>query len=324
MIEGRVEIFRQVESVRVYRVDRGIEVHIGRRVLSADGTANVGVMLKAEVDSKLELVRSSHIAKIVHHLVGVQRPGVGPIVNGIDGHRAIVQRELGDVGRLHEVESELVLTEHKFVGHVGGWSPTPIRREAARLAHRVYQARQAGKNWQATICRVAVGILTSPAPTKVNRILAVQDVIGLKRLIVLALFLAGGEHKARGIETVAQVEPIRQRLSGDESLQGLVQAEALGVVRNDIVGPNIDSRQDIAGCIHGSAGAARGTVPPAHHVAQNTLARLRGKNGSSCSPRIQGSQGLHVGKDEQLVLNDRAADAASINVLHEPALAQSQ
>src|SRR5258708_33711492 len=161
-----------------------MEVQIGGRVLSGDGAANVGVMVKAEVDSKLELVRSSHIAKIVHHLVGVQRPGVCPIVNGIDGYRAIVQRELGDVGGLHEVKSELVLTEHKFVGHVGGWSPTPIRREAARLAHRVYQARQAWEDWQAPVCRVAVSILTSPAPTTVNRVLAFQAGICLQRLIL--------------------------------------------------------------------------------------------------------------------------------------------
>src|SRR5258708_5207237 len=98
----------------------------------------------------------------------------------------------------------------------------------------------------------------------------------------------------------------------------------LGIVGNNIVGANIDSAHYIAGRIHRSAATARGTVPATHHVTQNALAGLRGKDSSSYGLRIQGSQGLDVGKDEQFVLYDRTADAASVDVLHELALAESQ
>src|SRR5260370_42420417 len=97
----------------------------------------------------------------------------------------------------------------------------------------------------------------------------------------------------------------------------------VGVILNDVVCPDVDAREDIAGGIHGSAATARGTVPPSHHVAQDALAGLRSIDGSRYAPRIQGSQGLDVGKNEHLVLIVRAADAPSMDVMHEVALPKS-
>src|SRR6185437_9089466 len=149
--------------------------------------------LVPQIGSNPDRVRSFDPAQVIDKLPGVYRACVGEIVNCGGIHWSRCQRNLVQVRGLLESEREMILTEHEFVRDVRHGVPAPVGRKAARLAYGVDQAARSGKNFQAAVGVIAVGILAAPASSKEECVLRVEDKVGLEGLIVLALVLRRGE-----------------------------------------------------------------------------------------------------------------------------------
>src|SRR5205085_1208576 len=108
-----------------------------------------------------------------------------------------------------------VLPQHYFVGDVRFRVPAPITGEAARLADGRHQASAAGKDLEAAVGVVAIGVLAPPASAEKDRVPVVDDVIGLEGFIMLPFALRSAEVVSGGVEAIADEEVVGQRRGRD-------------------------------------------------------------------------------------------------------------
>src|SRR5262249_52328337 len=149
-----------------------------------------------------------------------------------------------------------------------------VECEIARSAQRVYLTHSAGEDRLAAVDDVAEAIVASPHDAAIDGVLAVDHVIDLDGLIVLALAGERGEVEARGIEPIASSEVVGQGYVLYDALNLWVESETLRVARADIVSSDADAGQHVAVRIDRCAGDTRRKIAPALHVAEDALAGL--------------------------------------------------
>src|SRR5581483_3410768 len=118
-------------------------------------------------------------------------------------------------------------------------------------------------------------------------------------------------------------EIVRQRGVCNEPLNSWIQSELLGIIRGNIVALHIHARQWIAVDINRSTGGAKWPVAPATHVAKYAVARVGGVDQAIYRTSLGREQPLDIHEEECVVRDERSANAAAVDVLHEHALAQT-
>ena len=154
-----------------------------------------------------------------------------PIVLRAVVHGRGEKGELVDRFGLPEDGVVAILADDEFVGHAAGGCEAPIDGEVARAAQGVDEAGSAGKDRLAGVDDVAEAIVAAPGETAIDGVPAVQNLVELDGLIVLAFGCLRAEGVAGGVEAVASGEVVGQRLVLDLCLHCGVETDVLGIAR---------------------------------------------------------------------------------------------
>ena len=170
----------------------GAEVHGRRDVAAAHRSADVLVLLQADVQSQLEAVRAAVVARVVDELQRVQRAQVADRERLGQRDRRQPGAELQPAGvrrRRDEVEREVVAADDELVHEVRRRVPAPVGGDVPGIAERVHEARLPGEGRRAAVDLVADRVLLALGVADERVVLRVEDVVDLEREVVLLFLL---------------------------------------------------------------------------------------------------------------------------------------
>ena len=238
-VVGGVQIGRQPESGRVDGVDVGIEVHLFSRVQAGHRAALILLANAPQVEAKFEGVGAAEIRQVVHELPGAHHALVAEVILPGGIHRSGGDRDFVERGRLPENRVVAVLPDHKLVGDVRAGSESPVDGEVARPAQRVHQAGAPGEYRLAAVGDVAIAVIAPPDEAAIDRVPGVDHLVDLDGLIVLALRRQGREQIGRGVETIAALEIVGERLVLHLGENAGVETDVLRIAVGHIIGPDV-------------------------------------------------------------------------------------